>query len=487
MNKHYPQSIVSKILQITLETQNLAYLEISPSGELLNQGGKLEELNFSFWNTGDNILNDALFLSGLVPMQEEYEYLPSLQVSDRSVLDVHLFKEKNSYWIILVDKTEDLEWQQKARQNGNELRLLQQKLRLKENMPLNENSVIDFEFFEALNMMALCQNEDNSFRILKPVSKRFFSIYPESFENQESLLPQHKFTFIENFLIDAENIWNKIESKSREFSGPWIEQDTHGKDVTLEAMALNWDGHKLLFIEIQDEHYLQHQQFLQKGRENVLHTKELEKQIRKRTKDIRVREEEIALRLVCAANTREDGETGSHILRLGIYSELLAKNLGWSLEDCDRIRIAAPMHDIGKIGIPDHILKKPAKLTDEEFEVMKSHPVIGEKILANSKSKLVQMAQKIALSHHEKWDGSGYPQGLSGSNIPLSARIVTIVDVFDALIHKRIYKKSLSVEGAIQIMAEGRGKHFDPTLFDLFLELKNEMEQIAKDFVEPID
>lgn len=487
MNTQYPQNIITKILQITLETQNFAYLAIDNKGVLTDQGGQLESMGIPAWQVGDNILDEALFLSGYFPMVNSYEHIPSLQMSEDTVVDIHLFQDADFNWIVLVDKTEELEWQSQARQKGNELKLLQQQLEKKKGQGSTEApSDSRFEFFQALNMMALLRNGDGSFQLLKPVSEHFQDFYPESFESVINLYPQHKFVFIENFLIDAEQLWEGNENHKRISSGPWIERTTQGEEVALEAIALNWDGHKLLFIEILDESYQEHQDFLQIGRDSVLSKNILELEVRKRTKEIRDREEEIALRLICAADTRDDGETGSHIRRLGLYSELMAKHLDWSQDAIDEIRIAAPMHDIGKIGIPDHILKKPDRLTVNEFEIMKLHAVIGGNILSDSECKLVQMARDIALSHHEKWDGSGYPLGLSGEDIPLSARIVAIVDVFDALIHKRVYKDEMTVEQALQTMQEGRGSHFDPHLFDLFKSLKDQMAEIAFNYVDPI-
>lgn len=142
------------------------------------------------------------------------------------------------------------------------------------------------------------------------------------------------------------------------------------------------------------------------------------------------------------------------------------------------ILYAAPMHDIGKIGIPDNILLKPGKLTDEEFDIVKSHTTIGAKILSKSNAKIIILAEQIALSHHEKWNGLGYPNGLSGKDIPLEARIVAIVDVFDALTSKRPYKKTFPVEVALDIMEKERGQHFDPDVLDIFLANINEILKI---------
>lgn len=179
-------------------------------------------------------------------------------------------------------------------------------------------------------------------------------------------------------------------------------------------------------------------------------------------------------RLVVASEYK-DQDTGNHIERISLYSCLIGKALGLSERELDTLRYASPMHDVGKIGISDAILLKEGKLTDEEFELMKSHTLIGARILANSKSLILQEAERIALSHHERWDGSGYPHGISGEAIPLSARLVGLVDAFDALTSKRPYKEPYPCEVALQIILKQRGKQFDPRLVDLFSERKEEV------------
>ena len=476
----YPKNVINRILQITLETQVFAYLALDDDGRLQAAGGDLEAMGLPQWQSGDEVLDQATFLSGFVPADTDFQSIPMVQLHENTIIDVHVFRDHDLNWVLLVDKSDQVEWQSQARQKGNELRLLQGRVHELENRIDTE-----FEFFEALNMLALKKVDDQRFKLLKPVSEVFREVYPESFADTEYLQPQEKFAFLENFLIDAEEAWRDAGRK-RIQSGPWIEQTGDGEEIALEATAINSNGHHLLFIELLDEHYQQHHEVLQIGREGMLLKSYLEQEVRHRTQEIRDREEEIALRLVCAADTRDDGETGSHIRRLGLYSELMAKHLGWPQERVDEIRIAAPMHDIGKIGIPDHILRKPGKLDDAEFQIMKMHAQIGAKILSNSKSTLVQMAREIALGHHEKWDGTGYPEGLVGEAIPTSARIVAIVDVFDALIHKRVYKDGIDIDKALDIMREGRGKHFDPKLFDLFYELREEMSEIAQDFSDPL-
>lgn len=169
-----------------------------------------------------------------------------------------------------------------------------------------------------------------------------------------------------------------------------------------------------------------------------------------------------------AAAEFKDPETAAHIQRISHYCGVLARALGMSPEEVEMMVQASPMHDIGKIGVPDHILLKPGKLTDEEFEKMKQHTVIGHKILHGSESPLLKLASEIAISHHEKYDGSGYPNGLAGDQIPLSGRIVAVIDVFDALTSRRPYKEAFPNEKAYQIIREGSGTHFDPEIVRLF-------------------
>lgn len=210
------------------------------------------------------------------------------------------------------------------------------------------------------------------------------------------------------------------------------------------------------------------------------HGRFLEQEVRDRTLDIHRREEEIALRLVTASEYRDD-ETGHHIRRIGLFCAELARAVDSRSEmEIDEIRVAAPMHDIGKIGISDTILLKPGKLTAEEFEIIKSHTVIGAQILDGSDIPLIKLAHDVALNHHEKWDGSGYPNGRSGEDIPEVARMVAIADVYDALVYDRVYRPAFSEEEALSIMKKGRGSHFDPRIFDCFLDILPSFRQIRK-------
>lgn len=199
-----------------------------------------------------------------------------------------------------------------------------------------------------------------------------------------------------------------------------------------------------------------------------LRTEILEYKVRERTADLEEAQLEILERLALAAEFRDD-ETGLHTQRVGRTSAILARAIGLPEEQVDLIQQAAPLHDVGKLGIPDGILRKPGKLTAEEFEVMKTHTSIGAQILSGSRFPILQMAEEIALTHHERWDGTGY-MGLAGERIPLSGRIVTLADVFDALTNDRIYRKAVPLEDALAEIELQRGRHFDPELTDAFLE-----------------
>lgn len=206
------------------------------------------------------------------------------------------------------------------------------------------------------------------------------------------------------------------------------------------------------------------------------HNNQLEEKVRERTKDLEQAQIEILQLLGRAAEYRDD-MTGQHTQRVGSLSGLIAEGLGLSKEEVNMIQMAAPLHDIGKIGIPDEILLKPGRFEPHEFEHMKSHTSIGSSILEGSSFMLLKLAQFIAQFHHEKWDGSGYPQGLKGEEIPLAARIVALADFYDALTHERPYKRAWTREETILEIEAQRGKHFDPQLVDVFVQLIE--EQIA--------
>lgn len=211
--------------------------------------------------------------------------------------------------------------------------------------------------------------------------------------------------------------------------------------------------------------------------------RELDRRVEERTQQLRKTRLQIIQRLGRAAEYK-DNETGMHVIRMSHFSRLLAEATGASDDWVELLFNAAPMHDIGKIGIPDRVLLKPGKLNAEEWEIMKLHTVYGAQIMGEHESELIQMASEVALTHHERWDGKGYPQGLAGEDIPLGGRIVALADVFDALTSQRPYKTAWTAEAAAGLISESAGTHFDPELAAMFLERLPDLLEVKDQYVE---
>lgn len=216
--------------------------------------------------------------------------------------------------------------------------------------------------------------------------------------------------------------------------------------------------------------------------------KELEAEVAKRTKQLREAFEKIKIasldtiyRLSRAAEYKDE-DTGAHIKRMSHFSVAVAKQMNLDDHTIETILYAAPMHDIGKIGIPDRILQKQAKLEPDEWEIMKKHTIIGSQIMEKSDAEFIKLGEIIALTHHEKWDGSGYPKGLKDKAIPLAGRITAIADVFDALTSKRSYKRAFSLEKSFTIIKEGKGSHFDPKVVAAFFSIEKEIISIKEKY-----
>jgi putative two-component system response regulator len=209
----------------------------------------------------------------------------------------------------------------------------------------------------------------------------------------------------------------------------------------------------------------------------------LASEVRKATSEILARERETVIRLCRAAEYR-DPETGAHILRMAHFSQLIAKGMGLSQEDQELLLEAAPLHDIGKVGIADKILLKPGKLDADEFEIMKQHAIFGHDLLNGSSSIVLQAGAAIAKGHHEKFDGSGYPNGLKGTDIPVFSRIVAVADVFDALTSERPYKKAWELEAAVDFLNNGAGSHFDPACVQAFLNAWEDVMAVRERYHE---
>ena len=214
----------------------------------------------------------------------------------------------------------------------------------------------------------------------------------------------------------------------------------------------------------------------------------LARRVQEQTLEIRNSREEVALRLISASEHR-DNETGAHVRRIGLYAAEMGRILDWDEDRVEAIRAAAPMHDIGKIGVPDRILQKDGPLTEEEWIIMKTHTSMGANILKDSKVSFIQMGARIAACHHEKWDGTGYPAGLKGEKIPIEARITCLVDIYDALIHRRVYKQPWDESDVLAYLRDNSGKLFDPSLvkhfFTNFSRFRDITDQHPDKFAEP--
>lgn len=226
----------------------------------------------------------------------------------------------------------------------------------------------------------------------------------------------------------------------------------------------------------------------------------LEAEVQRRTREI-VAIQDVTIQIVTSLAETRDPDTGNHIRRTQSYVKVLAEKLKThprfthtlTSYNIEMLHKSAPLHDIGKVGIPDNVLLKPSKFKPEEFEIMKKHTNLGFDAIKQAEHQLgtkmdfLQMAKEIALSHHERWDGSGYPQGLVGDNIPLSARLMAVADVYDALISHRIYKKGISHKKAVDIITQGKGTHFDPDIVEAFIEIQDEFNKIAIHYADGND
>jgi putative two-component system response regulator len=281
-----------------------------------------------------------------------------------------------------------------------------------------------------------------------------------------------------------------------------IESETYAPVLVLTAQNDNETKIKALKSGAKDfltKPFDQHEVLLRIGNMlevRLLHNQQrdlnrmLDEKVKERTQELNDTRLEIIRRLGRAAEFR-DNETGFHIIRMSKFSQMMALEAGLSEKMAELILNASPMHDIGKIGIPDRILLKPGKLDRDEWEIMKTHSAIGAEILSGHDSDLMNMAREIAMTHHEKWDGNGYPNNLRGEDIPMVGRIVAVADVFDALTSERPYKKAWPVDEAVAEINRSSGSHFDPELVDIFnkvlpqiLDVRNQYQETEEDFAK---
>jgi putative two-component system response regulator len=252
----------------------------------------------------------------------------------------------------------------------------------------------------------------------------------------------------------------------------------------IDQVELRARVQSLLKVKIYNDHMVNHQKILEEEVDKRT------RQLRQAFDDLKTASQKVkhaaldtTFRLAQAGEYK-DAETGSHIKRIGYYTEAIAKAMALAPQDIEAILYAAPMHDIGKIGIPDRILLKPGPLDEQEWTFMMQHTTIGGNILSGSDSYVIQMAEQIALEHHEKWDGSGYPKGLKGPDISLWGRISAIADVFDALTTTRPYKKAFPLDYSLEILEKSRGAHFDPDVVGAFFSIKEEILSIRMKYDE---
>ena len=337
-----------------------------------------------------------------------------------------------------------------------------------------EDGDVALEVLTSLDTLVLAPEPAGGFRVIGVPPSWAASQYPEVIEGT-GLSAQRRLSFLESFLDEAGSVWAGGDTTAKLASGPYRE----GDGPPMEATALRVAGRPLLLLRRLGAEHDDKVAMLQRARTNLLEHDRLEAEVLRRTQDIRQREEEIALRLVSAAESR-DIDTGAHVRRIGLYSATIAGALGWDASRLEDLRMAAPMHDIGKIGIPDSILLSPGRLSGEQWTVLRTHTTIGAALLEGSDVPLLQMACEIARHHHEWWDGSGYPEGLAGESIPQSARIVAVADVYDALVNRRPYKEPLAEEVALAEMATERGTHFDPDVFDAFIRVLPRIQELRR-------
>ncbi|MFH0824522.1 MAG: HD domain-containing phosphohydrolase [Pseudomonadota bacterium] len=326
-----------------------------------------------------------------------------------------------------------------------------------------------------------------------PTFCEWFTVHPDSADL--ATINFEGSAFLTHFLEEAEDFWMNSGVGPLE-SGPWIESDDKHGDFPLEATALCLGERKLLIVRLLGRDFLRRREMVQTARERLLLQRRLEQLVKERTRALSLTQEVTIQTLAALAETR-DSKTGGHIKRTQMYVKLLAEHLQahpkfnayLSDESVELLCKSAPLHDIGKVGAPDRILLKPGLLTPDEFEEMKKHVTIGRDALAAAEEKLggdsfLRIAAEMAYTHHERWDGTGYPRGLKGEEIPVTGRLMAVADVYDALIDERVYKSRFPHEDATAVIAELKGTHFDPDVVDAFLELQEEFRRTSMEFAD---
>lgn len=344
--------------------------------------------------------------------------------------------------------------------------------------------------YNDLHIVSIDDNENNLFLIEAICSEMGLDVksFSEPLEALIYVLQNHIDLIIIDYMMpNLDGISFIEEFRKQNDKVPIIMVTAAGDDETIHKDAFDAGVNDFISKPVNSVLFKARVTNLLTGYKNRLliedRAKLLEEEVKKATKDLINREHETLYVLGKTAEYK-DPETASHVARVAHYSKLIAREYGLSEKEQEIIYYAAPFHDLGKVGIEDDILLKPGKLDDQEFEIMKKHASIGYEILKDSHSEFLKAGATIAISHHEKWDGSGYPKGLKGEDIHIYGRIVAVVDVFDALTSNRPYKKAWSFDEALELLKEESEKHFDPKIIELFIKNIDEIKQIYSSFEE---
>lgn len=357
------------------------------------------------------------------------------------------------------------------------------------------NNVIPAELFCALDLLITERRSPFGFQPVGPVPDFARRLFARTVSQGSIVIDVRESPFIAHFLEEAESFW-RGSSRGLLKSDPWMESDGFDRECAMEAVAVSLGERKFLVIRMLGIDFEYRRDLLQSARERLLVQRQLEGLVRERTRELALTQDATIEMLASLTETRLP-ETGGHIMRTKGYVQLLARTMKdhrrfrhfLDDETIELMHRAAPLHDIGKIGVPDTILLKQGKLTEAEFDEVKKHPVYARDAIAQAQRRLVgsrflEMARVIAYSHHEKWDGTGYPEGLQGEEIPVPGRIMAVADVYDSLVSKRPYKEPLPHEDAVALMAQGSASRFDPDLAEAFLEHADQFRRIAHKYAD---
>ena len=359
----------------------------------------------------------------------------------------------------------------------------------------SESTTMAFDLFAALDVLVTERRLPSGFHPLGAIPDFAERLFPKTVSPGGMILDFRESPFLAHFLDEAESFWRKSSTGVLK-SDPWVEPGAHGDECPLEAVAVSLGPRKLLVIRMLGTDFEHRRNLLQSARERLLLQRRLERLVRVRTRELALTQDATIEMFASLTETRLP-ETGGHIMRTKGYVHVLARavkehpRFRHYLDDetIELMHRAAPLHDIGKIGVPDAILLKHGTLTEAEFQEIRKHPVYGRDAILQAERKMggsrfLELARVIAYSHHEKWDGTGYPEALRGDEIPIPGRIMALADVYDALVSKRVYKGPLRHRDTVVLISAGKGSHFDPDLVEAFIEHAERFRRIAHQYAD---